>query len=131
MDEVKEELNAEVTAHVAEIKVQLAEVKAQMGRGEGRVEEMMELLERKLVKQSQQLAQMAQMAQREQQQLALILSKLGIDVPPATLLPVTPPPEWEPTILAESAGGTSSSSPRPSPRRLMPSLSRPKLGPID
>ena len=99
-----------------------------MGRGEGRVEEMMELLERKLDKQSQQLAQMAQ---REQQQLALILSKLGIDVPPATLLPVTPPPEWEPTILAESAGSTSSSSPRPSPRRLMPSLSRPKLGPVD
>ena len=128
MDEVKEELNAEVTAHVAEIKAQLAEVKAQMGRGEVRVEEMMELLERKLDKQSQQLAQMAQ---REQQQLALILSKLGIDVPPATLLPVTPPPEWEPTILAESAGSTSSSSPRPSPRRLMPSLSRPKLGPID
>jgi hypothetical protein len=130
---------------VAEIKVQLAEVKAQMGRGEGRVEEMMELLERKLDKQSQQLAQMAQ---REQQQLALILSKLGIDAPPATSYksspaasttsasfkspPVTPPPEWEPTmILAEPAGSTSSSSPRPSPRRLMPSLSRPKLGPVD
>eukprot|EP00900_Chrysochromulina_parva_P017556 jgi/Chrpa1/25801/Chrysochromulina_OHIO_Genome00001615-RA len=145
VDEVKEELNAEVTAHVAEIKVQLAEVKAQMGRGEGRVEEMMELLERKLDKQSQQLAQMAQ---REQQQLALILSKLGIDAPPATSYksspaasttsasfkspPVTPPPEWEPTmILAEPAGSTSSSSPRPSPRRLMPSLSRPKLGPVD